>query len=364
MVHPLISIILPIYNAETTLKKAVESIKVQTIGFDRLEVLLCDDCSTDGSFQIEQSLALQYPNVSVLRTEKNSGAPGAARNRGLQAAAAEYVMFLDDDDSLLPNACEVLYEAIETSHADIVQGTFLQADGCGNTTIVNKAACNGFQPGSYSLRSVNSSIAKACLPLVWDKIFRLSIFRNYEIGFSEGSFAEDDAACSLAISVSDSVQFIDSPIVRYNLGSSDSITASAKQGWYTKPMGASFAYMIQQAKRLRCEDRIDALYKEKDRFALIARSLVCSPNAQDSLRRLMEWKHFFAYAYEKGYEQVTAEAQILFRDAARGDDKQMLFDFSQLHDLHAQRQQELDNIFNSTTWKIASLLQKLKRSGS
>jgi glycosyltransferase involved in cell wall biosynthesis len=91
---PLVSVIIPIYNAKLFLVDAVETIKNQT--WENIEIILVDDGSTDGSFEIAKSL--ESKKIIVLQ-QKNSGA-SAARNKGLATAKGEYIQFLDADDLL------------------------------------------------------------------------------------------------------------------------------------------------------------------------------------------------------------------------------------------------------------------------
>ena len=101
---PRISVIVPIYNAASTLRAAVQSILTQDIA--GLEVLLVDDGSTDATPGLCHDLALRDDRVQVI-TQKNAGIC-AARNRGLSAAEGVYVTFCDDDDLLLPGGVHLL----------------------------------------------------------------------------------------------------------------------------------------------------------------------------------------------------------------------------------------------------------------
>ncbi|MBO4289919.1 MAG: glycosyltransferase [Lachnospiraceae bacterium] len=93
--RPTFSIIIPVYNAETFLSEAVCSVLGQT--FADLELVLVDDCSTDGSAALAASFCCQDPRVWLIRMPENGGA-AAARNAGIEEARGRYVMFLDSDD--------------------------------------------------------------------------------------------------------------------------------------------------------------------------------------------------------------------------------------------------------------------------
>lgn len=117
-----LSIIVPTFNLENEIDKAFDSIKSQTIGFENIEVIFVDDNSTDNTLDILNSYSDKYNNVKVLSTDENSGYAGKPRNIGLKHSTSDYVLFLDGDDQLLINACEVLYEKIQYSYVDIVIG--------------------------------------------------------------------------------------------------------------------------------------------------------------------------------------------------------------------------------------------------
>lgn len=96
---PLVSVVIPCWNQGAYLGEAIESVLAQ--GYPELELTVVDDGSEDNSYEV----AARYPGVRRLR-QPNSGV-AAARNRGLAESSGEYVLFLDADDRLLPNALEV-----------------------------------------------------------------------------------------------------------------------------------------------------------------------------------------------------------------------------------------------------------------
>ena len=121
-----ISIILPVFNVEKYVVRAFDSILNQTIGFENLEVIFVDDCSTDNSASIIQNFVNKYDNVKYFGLDKNSGAAGKPRNLGIEKANADYLMFLDPDDVYLDCACEQLYYEIIHNDVDVVSGNFVK----------------------------------------------------------------------------------------------------------------------------------------------------------------------------------------------------------------------------------------------
>lgn len=115
-----VSIIVPIYNAQKTLERCIESILNQD--FSDFELLLIDDGSKDDSGKICDVYAKKDHRVRVIHKE-NSGV-SASRNLALQEAKGEYLQFLDADDWITPNATRLLVESLEQNHCDMVIADF------------------------------------------------------------------------------------------------------------------------------------------------------------------------------------------------------------------------------------------------
>ena len=112
-----ISLIIPVYNAETTLLATLESIRAQR--FRDFEVIFSEDAGTDGSAFLLEAFCLESGlPCKLLRAEKNSGA-AAARNRALEVAEGEYLAFADADDLLDPGMLEKAAAAVEASDRPI-----------------------------------------------------------------------------------------------------------------------------------------------------------------------------------------------------------------------------------------------------
>lgn len=114
----LISIVVPVYNVVTELPRCFESIVGQT--YTELEVILVDDGSTDGSGKLCDCLAKSDSRTRVIH--KKNGGLSSARNTGLGAATGDWLLFVDSDDAIEPDACEGLLATAQVTGADFVLG--------------------------------------------------------------------------------------------------------------------------------------------------------------------------------------------------------------------------------------------------
>lgn len=113
---PIISVIVPVYNTSKYLARCLDSLTNQT--FDRMEIILVDDGSTDSSPEICDSYAAGFSNVKCIH--KENGGIDSARNAGLSVATGEFVSFVDSDDFVDKSMCESLFAASEDGKFDIV----------------------------------------------------------------------------------------------------------------------------------------------------------------------------------------------------------------------------------------------------
>ena len=114
-----ISVIIPLYNAEKYLSVCLESILIQT--FQDFEVIVINDCSTDNSLAVAESYLEKFGRrLKIISLPENTGNASIPRNEGLRFSRGEYIFFMDNDDLLIENALEILYNLAENFRADVV----------------------------------------------------------------------------------------------------------------------------------------------------------------------------------------------------------------------------------------------------
>lgn len=182
----MISIIVPIYNVEQYLKRCVDSLINQT--YRNLEIILVDDGSPDRCGEICDEYAKKDSRVKAIH--KPNGGLSDARNKGLDVATGDYVMFVDSDDWLESNTCEIISRMAFEYHADVVVfGMNLVYDN-GNVVRRGKGIVSHTPSQEQCILSLIYRVPESGLfNNVCNKMFRRELFDNIE--FPLGRLAED-----------------------------------------------------------------------------------------------------------------------------------------------------------------------------
>lgn len=176
-----ISIIVPVYKAESYLCRCIDSLLAQT--FKDFEILLIDDGSPDRSGEICDQYANSDHRVKVFH--KENGGVSSARQHGLDNATGEYVIHADPDDWVEPDMLKDMYEKALSEDADMVICNFYWDTS--TISVIHRQ-----QPSSLDSESVLLSLFQGIHGSCCNKLVKLSLFKKYGIGFYDGlSFCED-----------------------------------------------------------------------------------------------------------------------------------------------------------------------------
>ena len=170
-----VSVIIPVYQVENYLERAVDSVIAQTL--EEKEIILVDDGSQDASGQICDRYAREYPDLIRVIHKENQGL-GLARNTGVLAAVGDYVAFVDSDDTLRKGAVQALLSKAMETNADIVQGGFVNITGHG--LVFGRT---GYREGFVD------ETGQTPYGTAWGKVIRSSLFAHLK--FPEGYWFED-----------------------------------------------------------------------------------------------------------------------------------------------------------------------------
>lgn len=180
---PLISIIIPVFNGEQFVKKCIDSIRIQTV--NELQIIIVDDGSFDCTLEILNKLAAEDKRIIVIH--QDNGGVSKARNVGLQAVTADWVLFVDADDMIAPDYCASMLEA----------ACFLDADVVIAHPHVEKQPKNNILQGKKKLIQACLSYDEISYPFnidaPWGKIFRYRVICERHICFPEKLLRSEDA---------------------------------------------------------------------------------------------------------------------------------------------------------------------------
>ena len=175
-----VSVIVPVYNAEKTLPACLGNLVHQTL--EDIELILVNDASTDDSAKILNDCKNKFPQkVIFIDLPVNSG-PGGARNAGLNAAAGEYIGFVDSDDLADVTMYEKLYNVAIDGNYDMVDGAYYD-EGTDTCILMTGDNCTG------KLNNEKRSELIAGGGYLWSKLIRRSLFEH--IHFREHAILED-----------------------------------------------------------------------------------------------------------------------------------------------------------------------------
>lgn len=179
---PLISVIVPIYNAQKYLERCVQSLLNQT--YSNLEILLIDDGSTDTSLDLCRKLEQADSRVKVF-SQSNKGI-GDVRNQGLLLATGEYIGFVDSDDWVEPDMYDSLWKLMQLEKADIACCPHYREE-VGRTNVVG----NQTHFLRFSREEAFEALRKGrfILNFVWDKLFKRDVLSG--VVFPKGRRFED-----------------------------------------------------------------------------------------------------------------------------------------------------------------------------
>lgn len=190
---PLVSIIVPVYNASKYIDKTINSILRQT--YSNIELILVDDGSTDESLQICYKYSLKDSRVRVF-TQKNSG-PSAARNLGIDMARGDFLNFMDSDDWIEPDYIESFKVDGNNHSADIVFCGILKDYGEKGTETLGLPILN-VKDNAEIAAFVFKIHKRSMLGWVCNKIYRTAIIREHQLRYDIHIRIREDQLFTLA----------------------------------------------------------------------------------------------------------------------------------------------------------------------
>ena len=193
-----ISIIVCAYNGEKFIDRCIKSIVNQTIGVEKLEIILVNDASTDNTLEKFKQWEEQYPeNIMVITYEENKGA-GGARNIGLQYASGDYIGYVDCDDWIEFTMYEKLYQKAVEYDCDVVRCKYSRDSVEGKQSLDNVAREDKYYDSAdftetYLFWKKDLDVGKnGYYGSCWSGIYKRNMLLEHNIYFAEKLYYEDN----------------------------------------------------------------------------------------------------------------------------------------------------------------------------
>lgn len=205
----ILSIIVPVYNAEKYLSDCVQSLLEQNLSPDDYEILLINDGSTDHSLQIAESLEKQYSQVRVI-SQENKGV-SFARNNGLAVAKGKYILFVDSDDYIEPYTIHHVISKAEENKLELcffrvrVEYEDGSVDFRGDWSFKHNTIYTGNYIVSHGMN----------ISAIWYTLYLSSKLTELNIRFSVGIVQEDVEFCMKLYPMCNRIMFIDEIVYHY-----------------------------------------------------------------------------------------------------------------------------------------------------
>jgi glycosyltransferase involved in cell wall biosynthesis len=368
--QPLISVILPIYNVEKYLVDCLNSLLNQTIDYKRLEVIMVNDCSTDGSGQIVDEYARKYENFIAIHLDQNSGAPGKPRNIGIEKATGKYTIFLDPDDLLPPNAYELLYNGIIKHDSDFIMGKMTSFDDNTGAQYEHITFKNYLLQKHYYNVNINKvPFFLQVKTAVYLKLVKTEFLKKHKIKFIEGMKNGEDKYYDIQLFINaQKFSYIPKCVYLYrtrndvnNLSMTQrSLTSTVendvKVALIIKPLLSREQYNYFQINVFRsvlwriCDPEFNKLPVNKRKEILMSVSKVVEGYNKDIVVRYLKLEEPFLSLLERGYFDEALDYNSILIS------RRWWF----------ARTKELQNVYNrnmqirkSTSWKITRPLRKI-----
>lgn len=214
--HPVVSVIVPVYNAAAFLRQTLDCICGQTLR--KIEIILVDDGSTDETPAILQEYAARDSRITLLQQEHEYA--GAARNKGMAIARGKYYSFLDADDLFEPAMLEKMVARAEEVAADVVVCRcdifYKEGEYTPLNWQIHDRYLSRFDRRKFSLKEEYPQAAfQTFIGWAWDKLFRAEYVKEKGFRFGATRHGNDAPFVFPAIAAADCISIIDEALVKY-----------------------------------------------------------------------------------------------------------------------------------------------------
>lgn len=215
---PLLSVVVPVYNVEKYVERAVNSICTQTL--TDMEIILVDDGSKDQSGKLCDEFAKKDSRIRVIH--KENGGLSSARNAGIELASGKYIAFVDSDDWIDPEMYAVLTGLLEKNQADLAICSYKEvSEGENPTPAKGEGEITLWQEQEALQVFIEENEAYNIQNAAWNKVYKRRLMG--ELRFPEGKLFEDIAYTTKLIARSQKTVYTNQPFYNYVVNRSGSI---------------------------------------------------------------------------------------------------------------------------------------------
>ena len=251
MREPLITILVPVYNAENYLDDCLTTILNQTL--EEIEIICVNDGSTDGSLALLNQYEAKTTKIRVI-DQQNQGA-GAARNAGLAVAAGEYLSFLDADDFYEPDMLEKSYLAAKKEEADVC---VFYADLFDDVTKTYKPCTWAFRREYFRPGEVfdpkkapnNDYVFQMFNGWAWDKLFRREFILEKNLEYQNLRTTNDMYFVFMALAKADRIVTLDECLIHQRVSVGTSLSRTREKSWNCFYLGLQAMHQEMKACQL------------------------------------------------------------------------------------------------------------------
>ncbi len=216
MSNPLVSIVIPVYNAEKTISRCLDSLVGQT--YRNLEIICVDDCSKDNSINVIKEYIRLDCRVKLIINERNKKA-GGARNSAIRVSKGEYLSFVDSDDWLALDAIERMLFDSGVDGWDVIAPTkWCDCNDKQSNILYDNLVLGGSKEDNVNWALINGYRNAGCL-------FRRSLIVDNNLYYPEDVYYEDNAVCEVWLYLAKEIHTVDC-VAYYRQSPDTSITSS------------------------------------------------------------------------------------------------------------------------------------------
>lgn len=309
----LLSVIIPFYHVEAYIGACLA--RASELPAQECELLLVDDCGTDGSATLAQAFAREHANARVIRRAQNGGL-SAARNTGLTEARGEYVYFLDSDDLPEPQALYAMVCRARDAQLDVVKGRFVFFDDeTGDETPGPAIPETGVTTGAALL--AQQCRADMYEPMVWQCAYRRAFLSQNALRMAEGLLFEDELFQAPALLAAERAQAVTDVILRYRQRTGSIMKSFAKNARWCGSYLTVCRRLRALADSLQGDDASRALCRRVGQIALsVAKNIPAYALPPDVAAEAMAFvrgnrRELAGYALRSGDTLVAAQGALL-----------------------------------------------------